>query len=79
MAVTVNLEGRTIIVAGVGPGLGLTLVNYLASQCRADVIALAKNAEVLDTISPNTVKYQVDLTDEDETALVFADIASHSQ
>lgn len=77
--VNVNLENRTIIVAGVGPGLGMTLVHYLSEECSARVIALAKDEQICEMLHQESTEklietYLVDLVDELQTASIFSEL-----
>ena len=72
MAVSIDLENRAIIIAGVGPGLGLALTKYLLTACNATVIALSNDGGGCQDIKSrfslkNLTVYEVNLTDEEKT------------
>ncbi|HLC90249.1 MAG TPA: SDR family oxidoreductase [Candidatus Nanoarchaeia archaeon] len=73
MAIHIDFEGKTVIIAGVGDGLGRALVRYIPEH-NGRVIALSNDPEVLASIDADNdtiQKHDVDLADEALTKVVF--------
>src|SRR5215218_4717683 len=80
------LEGRVVVISGVGPALGTTLARRCA-ESGADLVLAARTAERLDDVAKQitdtgrrAVAVSTDITDEDQVKnLVDASIAAYGK